>query len=370
MPGMANIAGTEVGRPATIDDVTPEWLTSVLRTSGALPEGGRVATVEATSFAEGVGFLSYLYRVDLTHEGEAGDAPATVIVKFPVDTAMRGIADGLAFYQRELRYYTELAAEAPFRVPQAHAVVMDADSTDFVLVMEDLSGLRGLDQAAGVSADDALTAVRGAAGLHASYWERDLADLATTFLPLDNPIHRAVLPQVFASGWDRCKAEARDLLPAELAAFGDRYVDRLGWLLEQLSTGTTIVHGDWRADNLLVDGDGSLAVIDFQIMGIGAPTYDLGYFMSQSLEPDVRHDVADDLVDAYFAALTGAGVEVDRAAEERLLALTTAFCLIYPVSTFGSWDDLPENSRNMARAMLRRSVTAIEETDALALLPT
>jgi aminoglycoside phosphotransferase len=366
---MGQIAGIEVGRPASIDEVTPDWMTAVLRTSGALGEGGRVSAVEPASFAEGVGFLSYLFRVGLTYEGEADGAPGSVIVKFPVDTAMRGVADGLAFYQRELRYYTDLAHEAPFRVPQAHAVVMDTASTDFVLVMEELSGLRGLDQAAGVSAEDAVTAVRGAARLHATYWDRDLTDLATTFLPLDNPIHQAVLPQIFASGWDRCKAEAGDLLSAALVTYGDRYLEVLPWLLAQQSTNATLLHGDWRADNLLIADDGSLAVIDFQIMGIGAAAYDVGYFLSQSMEPEVRQAAGPRVIDAYFAELETADIDVDRADEERILALTTAFCLIYPVSTFGSWDMLPDNAREMARAMLRRAATAIEDGDALALLP-
>ena len=33
---MPEIAGPEVGRPTTIDEVTPEWLTAVLRTSGEI----------------------------------------------------------------------------------------------------------------------------------------------------------------------------------------------------------------------------------------------------------------------------------------------------------------------------------------------
>jgi len=341
----------------------------VLRCSGTLGDDGSVATVEASAFAQGIGFLSYLYRVTVGFEGVAGGAPTTYIVKFPVDTALRQAADGLGFYQRELRFYTELADSAPFRVPQPHAAVMADGATDFVLVMEDLSGLRNLDQISGVSAEDADLAVRGAARLHALHWDSDLSSLQTTFLPLDNPVHRVMLPQIFASGWDRAKAEAGDLMPADVVAFGDRYAETLPWLLEELSTGATLLHGDWRADNLLVDDDGSLAVIDFQIMGTGAPSFDVGYFMSQSLAPEVRQVAAANLIDSYFSALAEAGVSLDREAEERRMRLTMAFCLIYPVTTFGAWDMLPDNSREMARAMLRRSTTAIVDNDALSLIP-
>ncbi len=55
---MGAIAGAEVGRPTTIDEVTADWLTAVLRTSGAIGATSSVATVTNQPFAEGVGFLS------------------------------------------------------------------------------------------------------------------------------------------------------------------------------------------------------------------------------------------------------------------------------------------------------------------------
>lgn len=361
------IAGAEVGRPATIDEVTPDWLTTVLRTSGAITGESSVLEVTSQPFAEGVGFLSYLFRCELAYDGPAG--PDTLIVKFATDLPnQRGIADGLAFYQRELRFYRELADRVPFRTPKAHAAIMDPDGTDFVLVMEELAGLRTMDQITGADAEDALLAARSAAGFQAPFWGADLGDLERTFFPLDNPIHQAVLPQVFAAGWDRCKAEAGDVLTADVAAFGDRYVELLPWMLGQLSTGATLLHGDWRADNLMVDGS-DLAVIDFQIMGTGSGSYDLAYFMSQSLEPEVRRPNEQAIIDAYFAGLDDAGIGYDRAAAQREFRLAAAFCLIYPVSIFGGWDEVPANGQALMLAGLRRSVTTIVDHDALALLP-
>ena len=366
---MTSIAGSEIGLLRGVDELTPEWLTEVLWASGALAADASVASATTTPFAEGIGFLSYLYRVDLTYQGSAGDAPATVIVKFPTDVPeMRGIADGLAFYQRELRFYRELADRVPFRTAAVHAAAMADDGSDFVLVMEDLSSLRSLDQAAGVTGEEAVLAARTLAAFHAGFWGTDLSDLETTFLPLDNPVHRAVLPQIFASGWEQAKVNGRDLLTDEIVAFGDRFSELLPWALEQMSTGTTLVHGDWRADNLLVDG-GELAALDFQIMGTAAGAYDLAYFMSQSMEPGVRRTHGAAVIDNYFDTLAEAGVTVDREAEERVLRVATAFCLIYPVATFAGWDALPENSREMSRSMLQRCITAAVDLDALSLLP-
>ena len=56
-------------------------------------------------------------------------------------------------------------------------------------------------------------------------------------------------------------------------------------LLDDLATEpTTMVHGDWRADNLLFEPDGSVAALDFQLIGTGRGTYDLAYFVTQSLD--------------------------------------------------------------------------------------
>ncbi|MEM7276101.1 MAG: phosphotransferase, partial [Actinomycetota bacterium] len=122
-------------------------------------------------------------------------------------------------------------------------------------------------------------------------------------------------------------------------------------------------------DNLLVDDNGRLAVIDFQITGTGAASYDLGYFLSQSLEPEVRRPINDALIDRYFEALGQTGVQFDREFLTRVFRLSTAWCLIYPVSTFAGWEELPEQTRDMARVMLRRAVSSIHDQGALALLP-
>ena len=367
---MASIAGTEVGLPTTIDEVTPQWLTSVFRTSGALAEDGSVATVSTDPFAVGVGLLSLLYRATLTYEGAADRAPATVIVKMETDIeAQRGIADALQFYQREMRFYRELAPDLALRTPKVHAAIMSESNTDFCLVMEDLSAMAAMDQQAGVSLEEALVSAEGMAAFHAHFWRWDFSDLAETFLPFDNPIYRIALPSIFEAGWGNTLKHAGHLVPDDVRAFGDRFGELVPFFVEQVGEMETLIHGDWRADNLMVDEHGKLVLIDFQITGIGAAGYDLGYFLSQSVEPEVRREGQQQIIDRYFSTLEAEGAPFDRAEEERVIRLSTAWCLIYAVASFASWDDLPDKSRELLPAMLRRSVTAITDNDALSLLP-
>jgi hypothetical protein len=367
---VAAIAGPEVGRPATIGEVTAEWLTTVLRTSGALDGNGRVSSVEIEPFAVGIGFLSELNKVTMRYEGEAEHAPATVIVKMvtPMEV-QRGLADALLFYQRELRFYRELAGDVPLRTARIHAAMMAEDSTEFVLVMEDLSSLRGLDQANGVGVDDALVAVEAMAAFHACFAGRDLSGLTDTFLPFDNPVYRMALPGIFEAGWPVVKQVAADVLTPEIVAFGDRFSQLVPFFMDSLSGTESMVHGDWRADNLLVDDDGGLAVLDFQLTGTGRITYDLGYFLSQSMEPDVRRSANQRIVDHYFAALDERGVVYDRADLEQVFRIATAWCLIYPVANFPAYPELPAPLQKMVKAMLARSVASIIDQGSLDLLP-
>jgi hypothetical protein len=366
------MAGQEAGMIATSDEATPAWLTRVLRTSGAIGPAGTVDDVTCVQFAQGNGLLSELFRLTPSYGGAGTEgAPATLVLKLPThDPAMRGVADALGFYRREARFYRELAADAPFRTARCHAAVEAEDgSTDFVILMEDLGPLHQLDQVQGCSWEEALGVVDSLTAFHAQWWQHErLPDLATTFLPVNNDMYVAVLPQLYEPGWAVVKEVAADLLTPELRAFGDRWSELCGSILAEVTEPMTLIHGDWRSDNLFVAGD-DLWVIDFQIVGTGSGLSDLGYFVSQSIEPEVRHGRDREICDEYVKRLATRGIEVDRDEAWRLYRLALAFCLTYPVTVFQSWDELPERGHDLVRSMLRRSLAAIADSDALSVLP-
>lgn len=352
-------------------EATPAWLTTVLRSSGALDGGTSVASVDAVQFAQGSGLLSELFRLTPTYAGGAS-GPATLVLKLPTsDPAMRGVADALWFYQRELRFYREVAATAPFGTATCHAA-LDAgdDSSDFVLLLEDLAHLRPLDQVVGCSWDQALAVLDRLADFHSQWMGHErLADLATTFLPVQNDMYVAVLPQLYEPGWAVAKEVAADLLSPALRAFGDEWSARCGAMLAEVMTPTTLIHGDWRSDNLFTDPAGEqLTVIDFQIVGTGSGLSDLGYFVSQSLEPEVSHGRGREICDEYVGRMADRGVDLDPEEAWRQYRVALCFCLTYPVTVFQSWPDLPERGQDLVRSMLRRALAAIDDADALAVL--
>lgn len=82
----------------------------------------------------------------------------------------------------------------------------------------------------------------------------------------------------------------------------------MGPLLAARPERFSVIHGDYRLDNLLVAPDGSVTVVDWQSVSIGLPARDLAYFCSTSLTIDDRRAHEDELVRAYHDALVGHGV--------------------------------------------------------------
>ena len=90
------------------------------------------------------------------------------------------------------------------------------------------------------------------------------------------------------------------------------------WLADNRPAGggRTVVHGDFRNGNLLVDTDGLVAILDWELAHIGDPMEDLGWLCVRSWRFGAAPRVGgfgtvDDLVTAYEAA---SGTTVDRAA--------------------------------------------------------
>jgi aminoglycoside phosphotransferase (APT) family kinase protein len=82
------------------------------------------------------------------------------------------------------------------------------------------------------------------------------------------------------------------------------------------SSPTTVVHGDFRLGNLIIDGSGLAAVIDWELGHLGDPMEDLGWLCTKAWRFGERARVGgfgdvDDLVAAYEAR---SGTSIDRGA--------------------------------------------------------
>jgi len=360
------IAGLEVGIPGAIEDVDAPWLTQVLRTSGAIDSDTAVASASVEPFQVGVGLLGQLARATLTYQG--GDGPETVIVKYPIDVPFqRGMADAMNVYEREARFYSELGPRSELATATVHAAMVNDDKSQAIIVMEDLSALRQADRTNGVTWDEAVTAVRALARFHAGWHESpELDELSEVWYLLSNPLYNAVLPQFIAGGWEPCQRHKPDLLDDDLIAFGNDWVELLPAMQQQLTTAPTMIHADWRADNMFFDDQGELVMVDFQLIGVGNGAYDLGYFICQSVERDVRAGRERELVQIYVDELAANGVERDVDQVWFDLRVAIGFCFIYGIVSYAQYELLPGEGQHVIDTILRRSAAGIQDVDAIA----
>jgi len=344
--------------PASIDEVTSEWLTEVT--------GFDVQAAKAEQIGVGVGVSSALYRVRLQGAG----CPETVIVKLPaLDPAAVFTSTVLRMYIREVRFFDELAAQSPVRVPAGYHGAVDEETSRFVVVMEDMGGMRIVDQLEGMSVADAGQAVDELAAWQATWWRQGeaLAEAGLT-VSLGDPVYPAVLPMVFAEGWEKVTNEME--VPASILAVGPRFADAIPRLLDLLSRPpTTMIHGDYRADNILFAPDGSVALLDFQLIGTGRGAYDLAYFVTQSLDLEVAAENEQSLFERWITALRDAGVDagdLDGMWEDyRTAAL---FCLVYPIVAARGMDLGDPRQRGLIDCMNSRFGRAVDQLELAQLL--
>ncbi|RMH79101.1 MAG: hypothetical protein D6683_06780 [Actinomyces sp.] len=344
-----------MGRPLPegIDDIDAAWLAEVT--------GLDIDTIAVEQIGVGIGVSSAVYRVRL----EGRDCPPTLIVKLPA-LAPEAVFTStvLRMYVREVRFFERLAARSPIRVPTYWYADVDPEGGRFVVVMEDLGHCRSVDQIVGMEAADAARAVDELAAWHAAFWgEAEALVDEGVAVSLGDPIYPAVLPAVFAEGWEKVTT-GLDLAP-EVLTVGPRWTDLLPGLLDRLASGpTTVAHGDYRADNIFFADDGSVALLDFQLIGAGRAAYDLAYFVTMSLAPEVASAHERDLFDRWLSGLHAGGVtEADTTGAWDDYRAAALFCLVYPVVASRGMDLDDPRQRALLDVMNQRFGRAVRELD-------
>jgi Ecdysteroid kinase-like family len=353
--------------PARIDEVTDAWLTSALQRSGRLGSGEVVEIEAREPLSAGTSFATNMYRLRLSGT-EA--IPSTAILKLPVSGPLRAFLDGVGAYTREVTFYSELAAEVPIRVPDCYVAEQASDSTDFVLLIEDLTDSTPGDSLTGLTVEQAELAADALGRFHAWCWEHERLDTLMVFPRLDGESGRRtceLIGQMFEQTWPGVKASYP--IDPELQAYGDRLPELMPWFIEHLSTPRTITHGELRADNLFLR-QGELTLIDFQTVSQQSGVVDISYLFSQSLPLEVRREHEQQLLARYTHALNRAGVTsygIDQVHTQYRIGIL--FNLVWACLMHGQVATLDDRGKALVDAMLTRAFAAIAENDCLALLP-
>ena len=298
--------------PAELSQLTPEWLTTTLRDAGVIGANETVTRVTEERLGEGVGFIGVVGRLRLTYADGAGSLPS-LIAKLPSpDEGARTIGNMYGLYEREVRFYTDVAASVGIATPRAWYAAWDADAGQSLILLEDLgpTGTIG-DQVAGCAFEHAELAIRNLAAFHANWcdaaklasisWLQDGVELVRTSMTEAYDASVGLFLELFGK---QLHSTVRAIIPG----LNERVMRMLDTLV--VEERLTAAHGDYRLDNMFFGQAGApyeLAVIDWQSINRGWGAYDLAYFMSGSFPNDQRRQYEQKLLRRYHEALTASG---------------------------------------------------------------
>jgi hypothetical protein len=284
-------------------EVTAAWLSTVLRADVGRVEQERI----------GDGLVGMNLRVRLFDADPS--LPASVVVKLPSpDPTSRATGIDMRTYEREVRFYRDVAPTVDIRVPRCHHVDWDAASGDFALVLEDMSPAEPGDQIAGCTIDRARISVAELAKLHGPRWDDPALDEIDWLSRRTGPDDSAQLQAL----WNLLYPGFRATFATYLSADAVELVERFGPALADWSEGRrgprSVTHGDFRLDNLLfgtAQGGPPVTAVDWQTPGHAPPIGDLSYFLGAGPPPEERARHERSLVGTYAEALAEYGIDLD-----------------------------------------------------------
>ena len=242
-------------------------------------ESPTIQDVLVEDIGAGVDLAGTILRCHLTYRDNASPASESVIVKLPSPnrkTFRR--CKKRQLYKREYNFFRNLQSIVHFRTPNLLYGDFEDRSRRFILILENLRELESVDQLGGAGEEHAKRAIRAIAKMHGQFW---------------NKVDQPPLPEDFRHPVvkDKILLQITYLLclPSALDKFGHRFSEKMCKLAEtfgsrvanvvsDIATGPiTLIHGDFRPDNLFFDSaeKNRVAIIDWQLSGLFCGLFDV-----------------------------------------------------------------------------------------------
>ncbi|MGV0645866.1 phosphotransferase [Mycolicibacterium sp. XJ2546] len=353
---MAPTQSAVIERPT---DLNADWLTATIG-AGTVTEFGTERI--------GTGQMSECYRVTLTYaDGEEGP-PSVVLKVAATDPASRQAGLTLGLYEREVRFYTDIAPRIGGPVAPCHSAGYDSETGAFHLLLGDAAPATVGDEIRGATVEQAKLALAELGRVHAPLLG-DPAAAQADWLNRDTPINQALIGQLYAGFaerfTDRITDQQREVCERLVASF-DAYLA----VEADPQRPMGLIHGDYRLDNLLFGGPGAdraLTVVDWQTVTWGPALTDVAYFLGCALPVEDRREHYDALLRAYHEALgPDAPLTLDDVREG--VRRQSYFGVVMSIVS-SMLVERTERGDQMFMTMLDRHCHHVLDTDAAAILP-
>lgn len=352
--------------PTNLGELRKEWFTEGLRDAGVL-ESASVTDFSVEPIGAEFGFLSTVGRVSLSYDRAEDGAPATLVVKLEPDGGtLRQMGDELHAFEREIRFYQEVAPVAPIRLARLYFAA--TEPPDYAMVMEDLTFAEPGDQVKGLHADLVHKIAKDIGRLQGRYWG-DAALSGLEWMPETNGAGAD-----FRDLWDSFVEHFGYILTPEGRVLGDRVVEQMTWVDAEIAKRPkTIVHSDLRADNLMLGPVGTpeeVLILDWQLTIRSMGAFDVARMMGGSELPAERHGHQLDVLRSWHDALLEEGVtDYDWDEALRDLRLGALSAMSYPVHFHQGVIDATGRAKAVVEVICQRLFDSAAEMNAGSVLP-
>ena len=356
----------EVTHPKKPSEITAEWMNYALSEAG-LCENGDISDIDVQPLGPHIkGLLSSICRAIISYNTNPGDLPESVVIKFPPEREEnKNFGNKMRVYEREQRFYRELADKTPIRIPKCYFSVMDEANNDFILMLEDARDWIAGDQLVGLTIKQTKSAVREISKLHSCWWDSgELKNLK--WMPAENRDH----VHAFNDNWYEFKKEHRDVLENKDIYAGD-LIAKSGQRIEDLSKvgPRTIIHYDFRADNMMFNKHDEIMILDWQTALISFGAFDVVRAVCGSHHGILEKSHHIEFLKMWHKELLDSGVTnytfQEAWRDYRLGIIASSYV---PVAAHHFLSHEGSRGISILKAMIKRIFFAINDCDALELL--
>jgi hypothetical protein len=217
---------------------------------------------------------------------------------------------GLQFgvYEAEIHFYREIAHTVGITTPSCLFADIDPQGGWFTLVLADVTiGSRVGDMLEGGTLDQAAMAMEEVVKLHAPRWN----DASVAQKTRSQPDRWQAFVDLFPQSLEPFLEDFGSQLEPEQVALCERIVPRASELLTPPPMPFTVLHGDYRLDNMAFGsrpGSPPVTVFDWQTSRVGPPLLDVTYYLGSCLTIADRRQHERELLRLYHEGIRTAGI--------------------------------------------------------------
>ena len=345
----------------SIQEISLSWLTETLSEVKEFRKN-RILELEVKQIADGIGQLGEFALLEVTRET---GSKTKLFAK--VQTANKDfdkLAQDYNIYLREVRFYERLADKISVNTPKPYYVEHNEETGQVIILLEYLEGWYNPDQIVGANKSEIDLAIDGLIPIATQFWGTAnqidwIPDAQETYMMnvLDDIVE---FRPAFLERFGYLMSDSRKLILSRIID----YYPNFPRLFTQGTT--TLSHWDYRVANLFFTPQmDRLTVIDWQMIMVHKPGWDLAYLLCTNVPVELRRQIYEESCQRYLEGIRSSGIRFsDRELEQNMMLCLLAMTC-FPVVGGANCDLDNTQSKQLFEVMTERLFSAIEDYNAL-----